>query len=197
MKKIFLLSVLIIMINNQMFSSAFDVVSLVVENVIEVKEDYKNQQYPYYKNLKLEIKDLDKSHDLDLFYKENKIPILKPTLQNLFIGFGSGSKAQGKVISAKIYQISDAIVISTALGYTLIIGTLDLLTGSATSEDINYGQIFYTALLIEGVLHSIQALDSLIYGSIYNYRLKHDLNLIAHYNPNSNQFSLSYKFIIS
>lgn len=202
MKKFILLLIIFCVCINSLFSSSsLPITSFIVKNTIELSDDLENRKHPPYKDLKLQIDLLEDTSDLGLFYKENKVPVLWPTFQNLIFGFGTGSKNQGRVVSSRIYMIADTAVISTALGSALILMFVEGIFTGGTSvisgNEESYKTIFKTALALEIALHSVQALDALIYGSIYNLRLKNDLQLAATINPLNKEVAVKAKILLS
>lgn len=200
MKKILLFFLFCFVFLNPIFSSPLDFAIGIIDTTQKIKEDTKNQRYPYYNDLKLEINNLDLNADINLFYNENKIPTLMPTVKALLLGFGSGSKAQGKAVSQNIYFLCDTTIIGAGISIALIYGFTEGFFGSVsnTSSDYSYftTALIYTAV-IEAISHTIQALDAVIYSNIYNAKLRHDLNLIANINPNDLSVSLGYKVKLS
>ncbi len=200
MKKILIFFLFYFVFLNPIFSSPLNFAIGIIDTTQKIKEDTKNQKYPYYNDLKSEINNLNLNADLNLFYNENKIPTVKPAVKALLLGFGSGSKAQGKAISQNIYFLCDTTIIATGVSIALIYGFTEgfFKSISNTSSDNNYftTALVYTAI-IEAISHTIQALDAVAYSTIYNAKLRHDLNLIANINPNDLSLSFGYKIKLS
>ena len=207
MKKILLSLTILFIISSSSIFSAETLTGTVLNTVVKIadeasaiEKDRQNQKFPYYKDLKLKINDLDSTSDLDLFYQTNRIPILWPTLQSLVFGFGTGVKAQGQIVTSRIYLNIDTSILSYGLG---IMGTVwivaALFSGSAStaSDPELYTSILQIMAAGLVVSHGVQTLNTLFYGIGYNIRLKRDLNLIASVNPINQSFTIKTKFALS
>lgn len=202
MKKFLIILITLFFVSNILLASdilqVVDLALSVGEGVVEAKESIENPEFPSYRNLKLRIDNLNINDDLDLFYQENKIPVLKPFLKNFFLGFGLGSKDQGRPKTAIAYSIIDTVIITPGiLALVFFIPEQLLVSLSGDSMDSITIPIMLFSLAGLGLTHTIEAIDSLIYPAIYNSKLKKDLNLKASYNPFSKELSLGYKFVLS
>lgn len=182
-------------------ATALNTASKISDEAIAIDKGYQNQKYPYYKDLKLKIDTLDSNSDLDLFYKESKIPVLWPTLKSLVLGFGSGAKSQGQVLTSRVFFNIDTSIITYGLGAMatvwIVLSVFSSSTSSVSQDIDGYApilQLMGAGLIIS---HGIQALNNFFYGIGYNIRLKRDLNLIASINPVDKSFTIGKKLVLS
>jgi hypothetical protein len=149
--------------------------------------------------MKLIISDLDVKTNLDQFYQENKLPVIWPSLKNLVLGFGIGTKDQGKIVTSKIYQAIDTTIIAGGLSIALLSFFNDTFWSSVSSSNVEAlaPQVLMYTAIAEIAMHSIEFIDALIYGNSYNIMMKNKLKVIAIIDSSSNSISVGTKFIIS
>ncbi|MGD1821681.1 MAG: hypothetical protein ACPKM0_02830 [Pleomorphochaeta sp.] len=199
MKKLLILIVSLIFVSNIIMSSDLvDIANLtigVVEGVHEATESIENPKYPSFRKLKLTINEIDPNEvDLNLFYKENKIPTLMPLLKNLVLGFGLGSEDQGKPRTAVAFSIIDGAIVTTGIVSLVLALPEAILTLGQSNIALPISLYCLEAL---AVTHCIQAIDALLYPTIYNARLKRALKLKANYNPKTEELSIGYTLALS
>jgi hypothetical protein len=199
MKKVIILLLAIFIGINSIYSSVLGATLDLYEDIRHTQKEIETNTIPSRKEMKLQIAGLDDTTDLDQFYKENKLPILWPALKNLILGFGTGTKDQGKIVTSSIYAAIDTTVIVSGLTIAIFAFFNDSFwagVSSSSPDPLTPQVLMYTALVEIGI-HSIEFLDAIIYGSSYNLMMKNKLKLVASIEPVEKEITIGTKIILS
>ncbi len=199
MKKNILLLFLIFVSISSMFPSALGSTFQIYEDIKHTQKEIENNTIPSRGEMKLIISDLDEKTNLDQFYQENKLPVIWPALKNLVLGFGTGTKDQGKIVTSTIYQAIDTTIIAGGLSIALLAFFNDTFWASVSSTNVEAlaPQVLMYTAIAEIAMHSIEFIYALIYGSSYNVMMKNKLKLIAKIKPINNEVTIATKITLS